>query len=76
MNRNRLSKQGKTDMGMGSRVNHLEQTHIPQQKLITGSLANRTPVMLSDGRTTIYVKPDANISERKSFWEERLGKVC
>ena len=43
--------------------------HIPQDKLMMGSLKDRIAVKLDDGRTTVYVKAGHNIKKVKKNYE-------
>ena len=56
-----------------TKQNDHEQYDIPRRKLAQGSIKGRYPVILSDGRTIVYVKDGRKRLEVKEKYEKHLG---
>ncbi len=49
------------------------QPAVPRLKLLSGSLANKYPVVMDDGRTTIFISDERKAAETKEKYEMRSG---
>lgn len=56
MNKNQKANDFKTNRGLGSKINHSEQTHITKQQFIAGDVSDKYPVPLSNGKTIVFAK--------------------
>jgi hypothetical protein len=52
-----------------------QQIAVPASKLSAGSLADKYPVVLDGGRTTIYISDKRKESETRKRYETRMGSA-
>ena len=54
------------DDKLENRINKaLNRTKIPEEKLLMGSISDKYPVVLDDGRTTIYISDKSKEEETR-----------
>jgi hypothetical protein len=61
----------KTEKGLGSGINYHQQTSIPHSHFKAGSIKDKIPILLSDGKTIVFAKKGSNLTEVKERWENR-----
>lgn len=64
-------KATKTEKGLGSGINYHQQTSIPHSHFKAGSIKDKIPILLSDGKTIVFAKKGSNLTEVKERWEHR-----
>lgn len=72
MNRNGRASESKTSKGLGSKINHLEQTTINKQDFIAGDVSNKIPIPLSDGKTIVFAKCQEDVERVRNYWEDKI----
>lgn len=64
-------RKDKTEKGLGSAINYRQQSSISKDHFKAGSIKDKIPILLSDGKTIVFAKKGSNIKEIKERWENR-----